>query len=267
MSDIDDVKSRLNIVDIVGAKVPLKKAGRNFKGLCPFHSEKTPSFIVSPDRQTFHCFGCGKGGSVIDFVMEYDRVDFSEALETLAATAGVTLTHRIPDTPEGRIRQKIFEVNHLASEFYHYLMTKHDLGERARIYLKHRGVSDKTAKTFMLGYSPNGWEGLYRYLTKKGYAAELLEKAGLVIRSRSGRGMYDRFRGRIMFTLRDHRGNVVGFSGRMLDPDAKEAKYINTSETPVYIKGNVLYGLDVTKSAIQKENDCILTEGEFDVIS
>jgi len=271
MNDIDEVKTRLNIVDIIGAKIPLKKAGRNFKGLCPFHNEKTPSFMVSPDRQAFHCFGCGKGGSVIDFVMEYEHVDFVEALESLAEKAGVKLERSFDESPQGKIKTKILEVNHLASEFYHYLLTKHAHGEKARIYLKNRGVTEKTINTFMLGYSPNSWDGLTKFLKKKGYDEKLLETAGLLIPS--NRGGYDRFRGRVMFTLLDHRGSVVGFSGRLLDKDVKDlsaqagAKYINTSETPVYIKGNMLYGIDVTKAAIQKENEAIVMEGEFDVIS
>jgi len=272
MSDVDEIKSKLNIVDLVGAKVQLKKAGRNFKALCPFHSEKTPSFIVSPDRQSWHCFGCAKGGSVIDFVMEYEHVDFLEALETLAEKAGVKLEHRAGDTPEAKLKQKIYEVNHLAGEFYHYLLTKHRLGEKARIYLKNRGVSDKSIHTFALGYSPNGWEGLYNFLQKKGYDDQIMEKAGLVLRTmnqgtRTKNLYYDRFRGRVMFALKDHRGNVIGFAGRLLDPEAKEAKYINTSETPVYIKSNVLYGLDVTRDAIVKSGEAVIMEGELDVIS
>lgn len=265
MSDIDEIKSRLNIVDIIGERVTLKKAGRNLKGLCPFHSEKTPSFIVSPDRQTFHCFGCGKGGSAFDFIMLFEHIDFSEALETLAERTGVKLERRPTDTPEAKLKQRILEANHLASEYYHYLLTKHTVGENARDYLKHRGVSDKSIKTFSLGYSPNNWDGLLTYLRKKGYEDAVLEAAGLVIRGT--RGCYDRFRGRVMFTLKDHRGNAIGFSGRVLDPTVKEAKYINTSETPVYIKGKVLYALDVTKDAIQKANEAIIMEGELDVIS
>ncbi len=265
MSDIDEVKTRTDIISVISARVSLKKAGRHFKGLCPFHSEKTPSFIVSPERQTWHCFGCGKGGSVIDFVMEHERVDFVEALETLAEKAGVKLERRTADTPEAKLKEHIYGANHLASEYYHFLLTKHAIGEHARAYLKTRGVTDKTIKTFMLGYSPNSWDGLLKYLKKKGYDDQLLDAAGLIIPSQ--RGGYDRFRGRIMFTLKDHRGNIVGFSGRLLDPDAKEAKYINTSETPVYSKSNVLYGLDVTKAAIQKSGEAIVMEGEFDVIS
>ena len=271
MGDIEEVKSRLNIVDIIGAKVQLKKTGRHFKALCPFHGEKTPSFIVSPERQIWKCFGCGRGGSVIDFVMEYEHMDFAEALEELAAKAGVKLERRTAETPEAKTKQQIYAVNHLASEYYQYLLTKHGLGEKARSYLKQRGVTDRAIKTFGLGYSPNSWDALGKFLRKKGYEPRLLEQAGLVIAS--VRGGYDRFRGRVMFTLRDHRGNVAGFSGRLLDQDKglpagrQEAKYINTQETPVYSKSNILYGLDVTRDAIVKANVAILMEGEFDVIS
>lgn len=265
MNDVDEVKSRTNIIELISAHVTLKKAGRHFKGLCPFHNEKSPSFIVSPERAIWKCFGCGKGGSAIDFVMEQEHVDFVEALETLAEKAGVKLERRMGDTPESKLKEKIYGANHLASEYYHFLLTKHPIGEKARAYLKTRGVTDKTIKTFMLGYSPNSWEGLLKFLKKKGYDEQLLNTAGLIVPSQ--RGGYDRFRGRIMFTLKDHRGNIVGFSGRLLDPEAKESKYINTSETPVYSKSDVLYGLDVTKAAIQKSGEAIVMEGEFDVIS
>lgn len=265
MSDIDEIKTRLNIVDIISERIPVKKAGRNLKALCPFHGEKTPSFVISPDRQTFHCFGCGKGGSVFDFIMLYDHVDFAEALETLADRAGVKLEHRPTDTPESQLKQKLYEANHLASEYYHYLLTKHKVGEAAREYLARRGISDKSIETFSLGYSANDWDGLLTYLHKKGYDDKLLETAGLVIAGT--RGYYDRFRGRVMFTLKDHRGNVVGFAGRVMDPAAKEAKYINTSETPIYTKSKVLYGLDVTRDSIQKANEAVVMEGELDLIS
>lgn len=273
MSDIDEVKTRVDIVEVIGERVTLKKTGRNLKGLCPFHAEKSPSFIVSPDRQTFHCFGCGKGGSVFDFVMFYEHLDFAESLEVLAHRANFTLTRRVPQTDENKIKERIYEVNHLASEYYHFLLTKHNVGKNAREYVKTRGISDKSLTTFGIGYSPNTWDGLTTYLKKKGYDEKLLETAGLVIRG--GRGVYDRFRGRLMFTLKDHRGQVVGFSGRLLDnpssPKATEGqeqpKYINTSETPVYIKSRVLFGLDVTKDAIQKLQEAVVMEGELDVIS
>lgn len=272
MGDADEVKSKLNIIDVISEKVPLKKAGRNFKGLCPFHNEKTPSFMVSAERQVFHCFGCGKGGSVIDFIMEYEHVDFLEALEELADRAGVTLAKRQSESPERKLKETLFELNQLASDYYQYLLTKHSLGEKALLYLRNRGITDKSIKTFSLGYSPNTWESLYQYFKKKKYDNSVIERSGLVVRG--NRGLYDRFRGRIMFTLRNHRGNVVGFSGRVLDPIGKslpagrqEAKYINTSETPVYSKSNVLYALDVTHDAISKANEAILMEGEIDVIS
>lgn len=265
MGDVDEVKSRLNIIDVIGTKVALKKSGRNFKGLCPFHNEKTPSFMVSPDRQVFHCFGCGKGGSVIDFVMEYEHLEFPEALEELAERAGVKLQERKSDTPEKKLKETIYELNELASSYFTYVLTKHSLGEKAMLYVKNRGITDKSIKTFGLGYSPNSWEALYQFLKKKQYSDEVIERAGLALRG--NHGLYDRFRGRLMFTLRDHRGKVVGFSGRVLDPLVKEAKYINTSETPVYSKSNVLFGLDVTQGAIIKANEAILMEGEMDVIS
>ncbi len=265
MSDIDEIKARINIVDLISARVKLKKAGRTYKALCPFHSEKTPSFIVSPERGTFHCFGCGKGGTAIDWVMEYEHVDFMEALETLAEKTGVKLERRSGDTPEAKTKERMLEAHHLASEYYHFLLTSHPLGEKAREYLSSRGVSDKTAKTYMVGYSPNSWDGLLRFLRKKGYDETFLSQSGLIIPS--ARGGYDRFRGRIMFALRDHRGRTIGFSGRLLDPKAKEAKYINSPETPLYTKGHMLFGLDVAKASIQKENTAIVMEGEFDVIS
>ncbi len=265
MGDADEVKSRLNIVDIIGEKVILKKSGRNFKGLCPFHNEKTPSFMVSPDRQVFHCFGCGKGGSVIDFIMEYEHVEFPEALEELASRAGVTLSTVKSESPERKLKEELYEMNALASDFYQYLLVKHPLGEKALLYLKNRGITDKSIKTFGIGYSPNSWEALYQFLKKKKYSDDLIEKAGLALHG--NRGLYDRFRGRLMFTLHDHRGNVVGFSGRVLNPTIKDAKYINTSETPVYSKSNVLFGLDVTHEAIAKANEAILMEGEIDAIS
>src|SRR3972149_9305885 len=160
MADIDEIKSRLNIVDVIGKRITLKKAGRNFKAVCPFHNEKTPSLVGSPDRQIFKCFGCGKGGSIIDFVMLYDHLEFIEALEDLAAEAGITLDRTSYATPGDKLKQKIYEVNHLASEFYHYILTKHKLGQSARDYLNRPGISDKSIATFSLGYSPNSWERL-----------------------------------------------------------------------------------------------------------
>jgi DNA primase len=265
MNEIDEVKSRLDIVDYINQRVPLKKSGRNFKGLCPFHGEKTPSFMVSPDRQSFHCFGCAKGGSIIDFYMEYNHVEFREALEELAQLAGVTLSKKASATPQEKKKEKLLEIHHLTSEYYHYLLTSHKVGENARMYLKERGVTEKIIKTFNLGYSANSWDGVTSFLKKKGYDSKDLELSGLFIPSQ--RGGYDRFRGRVMFPIRDHRGQTIAFSGRLLDPDIKEAKYINSPETPLYIKGNTVFALDITKQNIQKEDTVVLMEGEFDVLS
>lgn len=265
MNEIEEIKSRLDIVDYINQRVPLKKSGRNFKGLCPFHGEKTPSFMVSPDRQSFHCFGCGKGGSIIDFFMEYHHVEFREALEDLAQLAGVTLSKKASATPQEKKKEKLLEIHHLASEYYHYLLTSHTVGESARRYLQERGVTEKIIKTFSLGYSANSWEGVISFLKKKGYDLTDLELSGLLIPSK--RGGYDRFRGRVMFPIRDHRGQTIAFSGRLLDPDTKEVKYINSPETPLYIKGNTLFALDVTKQNIQKEDSVVLMEGEFDALS
>lgn len=265
MSDIDDVKSKIDIVDYIGKRVVLKKSGRNYKGLCPFHGEKTPSFMVSPDRQAFHCFGCGRGGSVIDFVMEETHADFREALEDLAETVGVTLTRNKGDSPKEKRKDTLLEIHHLAAEYYHYLLQTHKVGEKARAYLMNRGISEKIISTFHLGYSANSWDGVTTYLKKKGLDSELLEMSGLMIQS--SRGGYDRFRGRLMFPIKDHRGNIIAFSGRLLEKEVKEAKYINSPETPLYIKGNTLFALDITKGAIQKEQAVIVMEGEFDVLS
>jgi len=266
MTDVELIKSKIDIVAFISDYIPVKKAGRNFKALCPFHSEKTPSFIISPERGTWHCFGaCAEGGDVIKFLQKWENIDFLEALKILAKKTGVTLSH-FTTTDESKKKETYYEINHLASEFYHYLLTSHRLGKKALGYLKTRGIRNETIKTFLLGYAPESWENLSRYLTKKGYRPEDLYTVGLTVKSETGK-FYDRFRGRLMFTLKDHRGNIVGFSGRKLTGDEKEAKYINTSETPIYSKGHILYGLDITKEAIKKEKEAVVVEGEFDLLT
>lgn len=267
MNDAETVKSKIDIVEFISTYISLKKAGRNFKACCPFHNEKTPSFVVSPERQTWHCFGaCAEGGDVIKFLEKWENLDFMEALETLAKRTGVVLTRTIP-TDDSRFKDKLYEINHLASEFFHYILISHKLGGKARIYLKDRKIKDEIINTFMLGYSPASWDSLSKFLVKKGYEEKDIYTAGLLVKSQGGR-YYDRFRGRLMFTLKDHRGNTVGFSGRILPPeDDKEAKYINTSDTPVYTKGNVLYGMDVTRESIKKAREAVVVEGEFDMLA
>jgi DNA primase len=267
MDHTDQIREKVDIVSYVSEFVTLKRAGRNFAANCPFHSEKTPSFIVSPERQTWHCFGCHKGGDVFSFLMEYEHIDFPEALRLLAKRAGVTLTGRGFDSQTSSKKDAIYTINRQAAEFYHYLLTKHRVGSKALAYLKDRGVSEKVIKSFMLGMAPNVRNGLVRYLTgKKGHKTEDLLDAGLV--STIGRDTVDFFRGRVIFPLFDHHDNILGFAGRTLDTTGVvKAKYINTRDTVAYHKGEMFYGLHLTKDAIRKADQAILVEGEFDVIS
>ncbi|MFH0863749.1 MAG: DNA primase [Candidatus Gottesmanbacteria bacterium] len=270
---LEEIKSKIDIIGFINEYLPLKKAGRNFKALCPFHSEKTPSFVVSAERQIWHCFGCQKGGDIFGFLMQIENLEFPEALEILAKRAGIRLISSYQMSDISKRKDKIYKINHLASEFFHYLLLNHPSGKAALNYVLGRGVNKKAIDTFSLGWAPNQWDALEKFLLKKSFTRTEIESAGLIIRSTDH--YYDRFRGRLMFTLKDQRGNIIGFAGRVLDPDIKEAhstssgqaKYINTPETLVYIKGNTLYGLDITKDAIKKENQAIIVEGEFDLIS
>jgi len=271
MDQLEEIRSKIDIVQFISEFLPLKKAGRNFKALCPFHTEKTPSFIVSPERQIWKCFGCGAGGDVFGFLMEMERIEFGEALRILAKRAGVTLEGYRPSQSEAE-KEKLFQVNHLASEFFHYLLLNHEIGKKALNYILQRGISKDSLEQFKLGYSPAMWDGLQKFLVgKKGYGVEDLEKAGLIIKNSnfqfSSSKYYDRFRDRLMFPLSDHRGNITGFAGRVLDPEIKEAKYINTPETLIYHKSDLLYPLQVTKEEIKKENAAVVVEGELDAIS
>ena len=267
MTDVELIKSKIDIVDFLSEYIHLTKAGRNFKALCPFHSERSPSFIVSPERQSWHCFGaCSMGGDIVTFLEKWENIDFLEALKILAKRAGVPLSQFTP-TESSKLKEKLFEINHLASEFYHYLLTSHKLGERAQKYLSERHIKKETINTFMLGYAPENWDNLIRYLVKKGYTTADIVTSGLAIKSDQGKA-YDRFRGRVMFPLADSRGNIIGFSGRKLPAMSdKEAKYVNSPETPLYTKGNNLYGLSVTKEAIKKEKEAVVVEGEFDFLA
>lgn len=272
MNDLQRIKANIDVVGFLSEYIELKKAGRNFKALCPFHSEKTPSFVVSPERQSWHCFGaCNEGGDIFDFLMKWEHIEFSESIKILAQKAGVTLSSYQP-TEGTKEKERLYEMNHLASEYYHYILANHPLGKKALEYIKNRDINDKIINTFALGYAPDSWDSILKFLKKKKYQNEEIISSGLVIRSERGT-IYDRFRGRLMFTLRNHRGNFVGFSGRKIDngkslpAGRQEAKYINTPETPVYKKGDMLYGLDITHEAIRKEGSAIIVEGEFDFLS
>lgn len=267
MDQLEEIRRKIDISQFINQYVPLKKAGRNFKGLCPFHSEKTPSFIVSPERQIWHCFGaCNTGGDIFGFLMKMEGLEFGEAFRVLAKRAGVKLISYKP-TEEEKQKQLLFEINHLASEYYHYLLLNHPVGKKAREYILGRGISKDSLERFKIGFAPNMWEGLQKFLVgKKDYRQEDLEKVGLVIRSEGGR-FYDRFRARIMFPLKDHQGNIRGFAGRVLEKDTQEAKYVNSPETILYHKSDLLYGLAETKEEIKKAGAVVLVEGELDAIS
>lgn len=264
LDQVEEIKSKVDIVEVIGERVNLKKAGRHYKGLCPFHSEKSPSFIVSPERQSFKCFGCGEGGDVFSFLQKYEAMSFLEVLELLAKKTGVVLESYRP-TQADTHKKKLLAVNELAAEYFMYLLTKHKAGEEARAYLKKRGITNEAITNFKLGFAPMQWRGVSEYLTKKkGYSELELEEVGLV--ARSERGYYDRFRGRIIFPLSDHKGAVVGFAGRTLTADATEAKYINSPETTLYHKSRMLYGLWENREFIRKADTLVIVEGELDMI-
>ena len=266
MGAVDEVKQRLNIVDVISAYVPLKKAGRNYKGLCPFHNEKTPSFVVFPDTQRWHCFGaCGTGGDVINFVMRREGLQFAEALKLLAARAGVELS---PPTPaqqaEADERRRLWDLNRLAAEYFHRLLMESDEAAQARAYLERRGLRPETLRAFQVGYARDSWQALGDYLRGQGWPEADLIKAGLVTEREGTGGTYDRFRGRIIYPIRDARGRVCGFGGRVLDDS--QPKYLNSPQTPVFDKGAVLYGIDLARDAIRRSETAILVEGYMDVL-
>lgn len=263
MNDIEEIKARLDIVDVIGQYVRLQRAGRSFKALCPFHSERTPSFIVSPERQSWHCFGaCGTGGDVISFVMRKEGLDFRQALAVLAERAGIPLRER-PAREEDERRQRLIAANEAAALWYHHLLLNSEAGRAAREYVERRGIDPKTAEAFLLGYSPPAWEALRQHLRERGYSDDELLAAGLLVEGEAG--PRDRFRGRLMFPIRDPRGRVVGFGARALDDSLP--KYLNTSQTAIFDKGSVLYGLDRAAEAIRSQGRAVIVEGYMDVIA
>jgi DNA primase len=266
MDDVEKVKSKIDIVELIGERIQLKKAGRNFKALCPFHGEKTPSFVVSPERQIWHCFGCNLGGDLFTFLEEHEHITFAEALKEMAARAGVKLTVSAARTDREKKQELIYGLNHLSAQFYNYLLLSHSAGKRALKYLtEERKLTIPLIRTFRLGYAPEK-DALVKYLIgKKKYREDDLILAGLAYRA--GRGISDFFKNRIIFPIIDHRENIVAFSGRKLSEGGEGGKYINSRETPVYIKGDVLYGLNLARDGIKKEGKVIIVEGEFDVIT
>ena len=267
MDEVARVREKIDIVSLISEYIPLKKSGRNFKAVCPFHSEKTPSFVVSPERQIWHCFGCGKGGDVYTFLMDYENLEFIEALRILAKKGGVELLETDFFKKDTSKKEKIYSLNKIASDFYHYILTKHNAGKKALEYLTRvRKIDSRLIETFMIGFSPNQGDILSKYLIeKKKYKTQDLIDAGLSF-TRPGR-IVDFFRGRLMFPLFDHRDNIVAFSGRILSDQIKESKYVNTRDTLVYHKGSMFFGLNLAKDDIKQKERAIIVEGEFDVIS
>jgi DNA primase len=266
MDQVNQIRERIDIVSYLSELITVKKAGRNFKANCPFHNEKTPSFMISPERQVWHCFGCGKGGDIYTFLMEYERIEFPEALRVLAKRAGVELSRSPGETQTTSRKEVIYKINALAAEFYHYLLLKHNAGKKALAYLSSRNVEGPLLETFKIGFAPHMSYALTNYLTKKKQIPpkDLIE-AGLAV-SRGGT-IADFFTGRIMFPLIDHRDNIIGFSGRAVDEQTFGPKYLNTRETLVYHKGETFFGLNIAKEAMKRTNQVVLVEGEFDVIS
>ena len=264
MGVVDEIKERLDIVEFIGGYVSLQKAGKNYKGLCPFHTEKTPSFVVFPGTQSWHCFGaCATGGDIFGFLMRKENMDFPEALRFLAEKAGIEL--RPLDQAARRHRDemdRLREANAAAAQYYHSILVSSDRGAAGKRYFEHRGVTRETMDTFQLGYAPDAWHSLGNHLKGKFDLKDLLT-AGLVVKGERG-DIYDRFRGRVLFPIRDTQGHVIGFGGRVLDDSVP--KYLNTSQTPLFDKGSLLYGIDLTREGIRDSGTAIIVEGYMDVI-
>lgn len=266
----EEIKMKTDIVALMSEYVRVKKSGATYMAVCPFHQEKTPSLHVSPDKGMWYCHGCGEGGDVFGFVMRMEGLDFMDAMRFLAKKAGVVLSEQ--DTKEQTERQLLMKVNGAAAKFYHEVLRKSPQAEVARGYVAKRKLAEQTVEEFALGFSPDSWDAVLNFLKSKGVTDEQAYRAGLVSKSDRGRGYYDRFRGRLMFPIQDHNGNVVGFTARVMPgPDGKdpkdEAKYINTSQTLVYNKSHVLYGLNAAKQEIKKKNLAVVVEGNMDVIA
>ncbi len=265
MSAIDEVKQKTDIVEVIGQYVTLKKSGRNLTALCPFHSEKNPSFYVYPEQQSWHCFGaCSTGGDVFAFIMKKEGLEFGEALRLLAERAGVTLPAKAERGVHKEEKEEYFNVNEAAAVYYHNLLLNSPAAETARNYLKKRGFTTKTIADFQLGFSLDSWEDLKKYLKEKSYNEEIILAAGLLSKSEEGR-TYDRFRGKLMFPIRDIRGHVTGFGARVLDDSLP--KYINSPQTPTFDKSGTLYAIDRAAPEIRKQDAAIVMEGYMDVIT
>jgi DNA primase len=271
---IEQVAAANDIVDVIGAYFPLRRAGSNFKALCPFHQEKTPSFHVNPQRQTFHCFGCGVGGSVFRFVMDYEHVDFPAAVRKLASRVGINVVeeqrHSGEENRQQEMRGTLLQLHAEAAEWFHHNLLKRDLAAPARAYLKKRGIQREVAERWQIGYAPAGWDVFQKWAEERGYSRRVLVLSGL-LKPRDENNplgeVYDRFRDRIMFPIHNDVGEVVAFSGRLLESEPDAAKYLNSPETPLFRKSKILFGLHRTKRSLIEANCAIVCEGQIDLIA
>ncbi|HUU63607.1 MAG TPA: DNA primase [Dehalococcoidia bacterium] len=265
MGVIDEIKGRLDIVDIVSDYATLQKSGRNFKAICPFHTEKTPSFFVFPERGTWHCFGsCGTGGDIFSFIMKQEGIDFGAALRILAERAGVTLVSKQKERDVDKETERLYLINAAAAQYFHHLLLNAKAAETARRHLSERGISKEIIDIFELGFSPNSWDALYQHLKSRGYESDTMVSAGLSI-AKEGGGFRDLFRNRLMIPIRNEDGKVVGFGARALDNTTP--KYLNSPQTAIFNKSSLLYGIDRAKEAIREQGLAIIVEGYMDVLT
>ena len=265
----EQVRAANDIVDVIGSYIPLKKAGANFVALCPFHKERTPSFHVNAHRQIFKCFGCQKGGDVFTFVMEYESVEFPEAVKRLADRAKIPLEYEQGEGAGQRrhLKETLLQIHEQITQRWQNALANEASGQIARDYLAKRGVAAEAVKLFRLGYAPDLWDDTVNWAKSKGHELALVEKAGLILRKEGSDSFYDRFRGRLMFPICDEQGKVIGFSGRVLSGDEKTAKYVNSPETPIFTKSKVIFGLDKSKRALLDADRAIVCEGQLDLIA
>ena len=262
MGVVDEIKEKLDIVEVIGEYIKLTKAGANFRALCPFHKEKTPSFMVSPERQIWHCFGCNRGGDIFKFIMEYENVDFGEALRILAKKAGVELTKENP-VLQNQLG-KLYEIHEKAAEFFELQLKTN---AAVNLYLKNRGLNEETIKKWQIGFAPNQHDALLRFLINNGFKIEDILTSGLVIKSEQQPNSYfDRFRNRIIFPIFNHQDRIVAFTGRIFGEEKNEPKYLNSPESPIFSKGRILYGFSKTKKDIREADRALLVEGQMDFL-
>ena len=265
---LEQIRAASDIVDVIGAALPLKRAGANFLALCPFHREKTPSFNVNPHRQIFHCFGCHKGGDVFRFIQDYENLSFVEAVRRLAERARIPLQMESGSGQEATyLKEKLLQIHEQIAQRWQSMLNNDAGGQVARDYLAKRGVSAEAVQLFRLGYAPDQWDDTVNWATSKGYDSAIMEQSGLIIRKEESDRYYDRFRGRLMFPICDEQGRIIGFSGRVLGSDQQTAKYVNSPETPIFKKGKVFYGLDKSKRSILDSGFAIVCEGQLDLIA